>query len=135
MPTTINGTGITFPNGTTQTTAASGAGTVTSVATGGGLTGGTITTSGTISLDVYNSGSTTSSLPLGSYVTARNPSAGSGTPGFYSSHTVSTNAAYEDAIFDGNPSRTYLSGTWRSRGRSGETGDGSYYWITFQRTA
>lgn len=51
MPTTtINGTGITFPNGTTQTTAASGAGTVTSVATGNGLSGGTITTSGTLTV-------------------------------------------------------------------------------------
>jgi len=50
MPTTINGTGITFPNGTTQTTAATGAGTVTSVATGNGLSGGTITTSGTLAI-------------------------------------------------------------------------------------
>ena len=50
MPTSINSSGITFPNGTTQTTAASGAGTVTSVATGNGLQGGTITTSGTLSV-------------------------------------------------------------------------------------
>ena len=40
--------GITFPDGTKQITA--GSGTVTSVGTGGGLTGGPITTTGTISI-------------------------------------------------------------------------------------
>jgi hypothetical protein len=40
--------GVTFPDGTQQTTA--GAGTVTSVGTGGGLTGGPINTTGTISI-------------------------------------------------------------------------------------
>jgi hypothetical protein len=48
--TTIGVPGVTFPDGTVQSTKATG--TVTSVATGGGLTGGTITGSGTISLDV-----------------------------------------------------------------------------------
>ncbi|MDD4178673.1 MAG: hypothetical protein PHH14_01305 [Candidatus Margulisbacteria bacterium] len=43
--------GVKFPDGTTQTTAASGSGTVTSVATGTGLTGGPITETGTISID------------------------------------------------------------------------------------
>jgi hypothetical protein len=46
--------GFKFPDGTTQTTAATGgggAGTVTSVATGTGLTGGPITNSGTIAID------------------------------------------------------------------------------------
>jgi hypothetical protein len=46
MATTVNGTGITFPNATVQTTAATG--TVSSVATGNGLSGGTITTTGTL---------------------------------------------------------------------------------------
>ncbi len=51
MSVILGSTGITFPDSTTQTTAAtSSGGTVTSVATGTGLTGGTITTSGTISL-------------------------------------------------------------------------------------
>ena len=50
MSVILGSTGITFPDSTTQTTAATGSGTVTSVATGTGLTGGTITTSGTISL-------------------------------------------------------------------------------------
>ena len=48
---TLSGGGaITFADGTVQTTAASGGGSVSSVATGTGLTGGTITTSGTISM-------------------------------------------------------------------------------------
>ena len=43
--------GFMFPDGTTQTTAAKGGGgTVTSVASGAGLTGGPITTSGTLSI-------------------------------------------------------------------------------------
>jgi hypothetical protein len=50
----VNGTGITFPNGSVQTVAAGGggggSGTVTSVGTGAGLTGGPITTSGTLSI-------------------------------------------------------------------------------------
>ena len=48
---TLSGGGaITFADGTVQTTAASSGGSVSSVATGTGLTGGTITTSGTISM-------------------------------------------------------------------------------------
>jgi hypothetical protein len=48
MPITMNNTTLTFNNGTTMTTAATG--TVSSVATGNGLQGGTITTSGTLSI-------------------------------------------------------------------------------------
>lgn len=48
MPISINNTTLTFNNGTTMTTAATG--TVSSVATGNGLQGGTITTSGTLSV-------------------------------------------------------------------------------------
>jgi hypothetical protein len=51
MPITVSGTQITFNNGTVQTTAfTGGGGTVTSVATGNGLSGGTITTSGTLTV-------------------------------------------------------------------------------------
>ena len=51
MPITVSGTAITFNDATTRTTAfTGGAGTVTSVATGNGLQGGTITTSGTLSV-------------------------------------------------------------------------------------
>jgi hypothetical protein len=47
MPITVSGTQITFNDATVQTTAG-GSGTVTSVATGNGLSGGTITTTGTL---------------------------------------------------------------------------------------
>lgn len=60
MPVSINNTQVVFNDATTQTTAGypnsnpsgftSNTGTVTSVATGNGLQGGTITTSGTLSL-------------------------------------------------------------------------------------
>jgi hypothetical protein len=51
MPVSINNTTLTFNDGTTQTTAFTGAGgTVTSVATGNGLQGGTITSTGTLSV-------------------------------------------------------------------------------------
>jgi hypothetical protein len=48
MPLSMNNTTLTFNNGTTMTTAATG--TVSSVATGNGLSGGTITTTGTLVL-------------------------------------------------------------------------------------
>jgi hypothetical protein len=51
MPITVSGTQITFNDATVQTTAfTGGGGTVTSVATGNGLQGGTITTTGTLSV-------------------------------------------------------------------------------------
>jgi len=52
MSVILGSTGITFPDSTTQTTAATsgGSGTVTSITAGTGLSGGTITTSGTIAL-------------------------------------------------------------------------------------
>jgi hypothetical protein len=50
MPVTINPTNVVFNDGTTQTTAFTGAAGVTSVATGNGLSGGTITTSGTLTI-------------------------------------------------------------------------------------
>jgi hypothetical protein len=63
MPITISGTTITFNNGTTQTTAG-GSGTVTSIATGNGLSGGTITSSGTLVI------ACPSLNTVGSYITA-----------------------------------------------------------------
>ena len=51
MAITVGGSNITFPDSTTQTTAfTGGGGTVTSVATGNGLSGGTITSTGTLSI-------------------------------------------------------------------------------------
>lgn len=56
MPITVSGTSITFNDATVQTTAGQ-PGTVTSVATGNGLSGGTITTTGTLTVacPTYNS--------------------------------------------------------------------------------
>lgn len=66
MPSSLNGTGITFSNASTQSVAWPGnTGTVTSVATGNGLSGGTITSTGTlvIACPTYQS--------IGSYVYGR----------------------------------------------------------------
>ncbi len=67
--------GFRFPDGSVQTTAASGtgsgSGTVTSVTAGSGLAGGTITTTGTISVDTSQTQSRVSgSCPAGSSIRA-----------------------------------------------------------------
>jgi len=121
MPTTINGTGITFPNGTTQTTAASGAGTVTSVATGNGLSGGTITTSGTLVL-ACPSFNTVGSYCYGRYQNnGWYPTSGSnysaGASGFWS---ASNNDISPPTVEASNN----LSGTWKWMG--GTTGTLAY---------
>jgi len=113
MPTTINGTGITFPNGTTQTTAASGAGTVTSVATGNGLSGGTITTSGTlvVACPSFNS--------VGSYTIARIQS-NSFTLTSGSNYSAGGSGFYAVTFFNFAPVEldvsNNLSGTWKYMG-------------------
>lgn len=124
MASSLNGTGVTFSNGSTQSVAWPGnTGTVTSVATGNGLQGGTITSSGTLSIAApgFNT--------VGSYVTgyvyviaglssAASVAAGSGT-GQVQSYTGST-------------LQNNLSGTWRWMGASvaanpcGATGVGVY---------
>ena len=117
-------------NGTTWTsTAPAAGGTVTSVATGNGLTGGTITTSGTISLDFYTgSDVNNTSYPIGSYLISQTSSASL-------TRNASTSLRYTSfggvaASFDPNGG-TLLSGTWRARGSidSGPNGN------LFQRTA
>lgn len=117
MTITVNGTQITFPDATTQTTAGK-SGTVTSVATGNGLSGGTITTSGTLVLacPTFNT--------VGSYCQVRingngnpytitsgnNYSAGGGTAG------VGTASFPDD--FTGFVGTNNLSGTWKWLGSS-----------------
>jgi hypothetical protein len=111
MPITISGTTITFNNGTTQTTAG-GSGTVTSIATGSGLSGGTITSSGTLviacpSLDT-----------VGSYITAF--TSGSGLNGG-SDYAAGSGAGQLRSLAEYNPngfvnynlSNSTMSGTWR----------------------
>ncbi len=113
-PSLVAGSGITvtgsFPN---QTIAATGGGTVTSVATGNGLSGGTITTSGTLAIACpsWNSVGSYAFACLrrsaGSnqnYVAGNDYSAGSG------------NMQMQGTIIDSNSGAAYanvLSGTWK----------------------
>jgi len=115
--------GITAPAGNSTkalatcefVSSASAGGTVTSITAGAGLTGGTITTSGTIALDYYTGSSTSnSSFPIGSYVFVNDTSSG---PNRNQSASVYFNSspAYDFNFFSGGGS-TALAGTWRSRG-------------------
>jgi hypothetical protein len=77
----VAGTGITTSvSGTAVTINASGSGTVTSVATGNGLSGGTITTSGTLTVacPTFN---TVGSYALGTFNGNQNTGNGGGTSG------------------------------------------------------
>lgn len=99
MPISINNTTLTFNNGTTMTTAATG--TVSSVATGNGLSGGTITTSGTLTIacPAFNT--------VGSYYADATAYGGPGTTNF------STGSNYAQGF---NPNQIYVqggSGTWK----------------------
>jgi len=128
MTITVSGTTLTFNDATTMTTAATG--TVTSVATGNGLTGGTITGSGTISLDVYTgSSATNTSFPIGTCVivgSATNVGAANNqtTPNLNNSRTtyVTTGGTFGGApynfVWGSGPGVTVsaLSGTWVRRG-------------------
>jgi hypothetical protein len=113
MGTKIGLTGITFGDATVQNTAATGSGTVTSVATGNGLSGGTITTSGTLVLAAPSFNS------VGSYASVifeavTNPSSGSnysaGTGGSQLQSFV-FNYNYAEYTITNN-----LSGTWKWMG-------------------
>jgi hypothetical protein len=124
MSVILGSTGITFPDSTTQTTAAtSSGGTVTSVATGTGLTGGTITTSGTISL-------VTTQGAVGTYAMCLY-FPGSLSPG---STAVGSNLYYSNA------GGAYLSspqpsGTWKCMGFSSSACGYTYQVTLFLRIA
>jgi hypothetical protein len=125
----VAGTGISVSGATGAVTISStGGGTVTSVATGNGLTGGTITSSGTISLDFYTgSDVNNTSYPIGSYLVT-STSSGSLTRNASASLGYAT-AGGLAATFVPN-SGTLISGTWRARGTiDGASGN------LFQRTA
>lgn len=98
MASSLNGTGLTFSTGATLNSPP-----VTSVATSGGITGGTITTTGTISLDTNNyNGVGSISTFWCSYGTQTNPGATiSGSYLFYVT-AVSTNAAGSQGTSYGN---------------------------------
>jgi hypothetical protein len=113
MPITVSGTAITFNDATTQTTAfTGGGGTVTSVATGNGLQGGTITTSGTLSV-ACPSFNTVGSYCFGMIQLILNASVASGTN--YSAGGIgnllirsNTLSSSGQALVTNN-----LSGTWK----------------------
>jgi len=115
----VAGTGISVSGATgAVTVSATGGGTVTSVATGNGLTGGTITTSGTLSLDYYTGTDTNlTSYPIGSYIAV-------GYAGGADRNSTSTIYGYTAGITNSSAAfgrlavgtRFTLSGTWRARG-------------------
>lgn len=134
MPTTINGTGITFPNGTTQTTAASGAGTVTSVATGNGLSGGTITTSGTLTVacPTFNTVGSYAGCTIGLDNQSGTIGAGSNYATGYGTNLQVTNGGtvdYRDGGIGTNRGFN-ISGTWKWMGGSAPTNYGGGYWLS-----
>jgi len=108
MAITVSGTTITFNDTTTMTTAATG--TVSSVATGNGLSGGTITTTGTLTIaaPTFNS--------VGSYCsTYFLVAGGSGTVSVSSGTNYSAgsgNAQLQSYIVN-LPATNNLSGTWK----------------------
>lgn len=135
MGSSLNGTGVTFSNGSTQTVAWPGnTGTVTSVATGNGLQGGTITSSGTLSIAApgFN---TVGSYVLGTLqagtITAGNTySAGSGA-------NLVQSIVGASGCTNAFPSYTTnnLSGTWRYLGANGLAGGWSSCFGLFVRVA
>lgn len=112
MPISVSGTTITFNDSTTQTTAATG--TVSSVATGNGLQGGTITTSGTLTIACpgFNT--------VGSYALARP----SGLNNQGSNYALTTVWCFNNSS-PGALIRSGLSGTWKWMAASTDNDD--YY--------
>lgn len=121
-------------NGTTWQSVAPATTGVTSITAGNGLTGGTITSTGTIALDFYTGTAVNnSSYPIGSYISVRDTSSG-----WYvnSTFTIFSPPTSGEQFF--NPSSqgtgsSALTGTWRSRGQTGNAGCGGYF--LFQRVA
>jgi hypothetical protein len=110
MPISISNTTLTFNDSTTQTTAATG--TVTSVATGNGLSGGTITTTGTLIIGCPSVGS------VGAYTLART------TTGVAAGGTIAGSSIryFEFIGGEGNDTGT-PSGTWRNMMNGAWTSD------------
>lgn len=107
--TSIGASGVTFPDGTTQATRATG--TVTSVATGNGLQGGTITSSGTLSVACpgFNT--------VGSYVCGT--TTGNVSPTIASGGTIAAGSGSQQlqSLYSGGCGYAVsnnLSGTWRN---------------------
>ena len=111
---------------------------VTSITAGNGLTGGTITSSGTIALDFYTGSSeTNTSFPIGSYLQSLyNFQVGSSL-----NSSVTVRLYYNGGQYGGYAvnaaSGTILSGTWRNRGGVFADCPSGYrpYAVMVQRTA
>ena len=113
MPISMNNTTLTFNNGTTMTTAATG--TVSSVATGNGLSGGTITSTGTLTVACPTANT------VGSYATIGS-TAGAVTSSYGGNYSVGTNSNQIQLLSlsvagDGTVSldrdTSSISGTWK----------------------
>jgi len=125
MAISISGTTLTFNDNTTQTTAATG--TVSSVATGNGLQGGTITTSGTLSVacPTFNT--------VGSYVFGQmniNTTVTSGAD--YSAGNG--NQQVQSGAMNGQ-SQNNLSGSWRLMGPGQNVCVTTQFWTTYCRVS
>jgi hypothetical protein len=134
MAVSINGTTLTFNDATTMTTAATG--TVTSVATGNGLSGGTITTSGTLTIaaPTFNS---VGSWCLG-FVTVTTTSSwavGDGLAAGTGNKQVSSNQITDSPCGPNNNKVNNLSGTWRVYSSASSTRAGDYYGVLFCRVS
>jgi hypothetical protein len=103
---------------------------VTSITAGNGLTGGTITSSGTIALDYYTgTASNNTSFPLGSYLIF----AGTTNSAVATSFVPKTQSGSNR--FNTTNSDT-VAGTWRSRGLiSAEAGCPTLFFYLVQRVA
>ena len=118
MAITVSGTTITFNDATTQSTAALGS--VTSVATGNGLSGGTITSTGTliIACPTFNSVGSYAQILISTGSTdltsGSNYSAGAGNLQFQSCQWAIGGCYYAQFVTVNN-----LSGTWKYMGSTG----------------
>ena len=108
MTITVGGTSITFNDATTQSTAANG--TVTSVATGNGLSGGTITSSGTlvVACPTFNT--------VGSYAFVYSQTNGLTSGSNYAAGTAIKSGAWVESCGWHQNSLNNLSGTWKWMG-------------------
>lgn len=107
---------------------------VTSITAGSGLTGGTITSSGTIALDYYTgSDANNTSFPIGSYVCVDVASAATTAR----NSTATVRLSSDGGAFIVGGSLSVLAGTWRARGKSGFAISGCtvYVFLLYQRTA
>ena len=117
MAITQSGTSITFNDATVQTTAyTGGGGTVTSVATGNGLSGGTITTSGTlvIACPTFNTVGSYCMVSTGnSNILSSGSNYAAGSSGIVSNYGQPVNVICGNPPAYGISTTNNLSGTWK----------------------